>query len=271
MQGVRARSELEGTQFGDVRWVPETGSTNADVLELAREGAPEGLVLVADHQRAGRGRLDRDWFAPPEASLLVSVLLRPDMPARDAWVLTAVVALAIAEACDDVSGPNGPQIALKWPNDVVVVDESGEIQGKLGGILAESVVTGSSLDAVVVGFGLNVNWPVPGPAELEGIAVALSQFVGGPTDREDLLIVILCNLERWFGALSSDAGWADVLDAVRHRSATIGHRVRVELATGSFEGTATAITDDGELLVVVPGEAAPRVVNVGDVIHLRRT
>ena len=89
--GARARAALAGTRFADVRWVATTGSTNADALALARDGAPEGIVVVADHQRAGRGRRDRTWVAPPGGSLLLSVLLRP--PARLAGAVTMAAAV----------------------------------------------------------------------------------------------------------------------------------------------------------------------------------
>src|SRR4051812_27340870 len=108
-------------------------------------GAPEGLAAVADHQTAGRGRLGRAWVAPPGASLLLSVLFRPDLAPERLHLTTAAVALAAAEACEAVAGVLP---VLKWPNDLLVGDR------KLAGVLAES-----RLPAVVVGIGLNVNWP----------------------------------------------------------------------------------------------------------------
>src|SRR6476620_942562 len=97
MKGDRARSDLAGTRFADIRWVAETGSTNRDLLDLAAQGGPDGIVLVADHQTAGRGRLDRSWHAPAEGSLLLSVLFRPDPDG--APLLTTAVGVAAAEAC----------------------------------------------------------------------------------------------------------------------------------------------------------------------------
>ena len=99
VQGPFATSAVEGTRFTDVRWVAETGSTNRDLLSEASSGAPEGIVLVADHQTAGRGRLDRSWSAPPGASLLVSVLLRPRIEPGDAFLVTAAAAVAACQAC----------------------------------------------------------------------------------------------------------------------------------------------------------------------------
>jgi BirA family transcriptional regulator, biotin operon repressor / biotin---[acetyl-CoA-carboxylase] ligase len=113
--GTRARAALAGGRFADVRWVAATGSTNADVMTLARDGAPEGVVVVADHQSAGRGRRSRSWVAPASGSLLLSVLLRP--PAAVAGAVTMATAVALAEAVERVAGV-AP--GLKWPNDLVL-------------------------------------------------------------------------------------------------------------------------------------------------------
>ena len=116
----RVTAALVGSRFTDVRWVATTGSTNADAMALARDGAPEGVVVVADHQSAGRGRRDRSWVAPPGGSLLVSVLLRP--PSAVAGAVTMAAGLAMAEAVDEVAGVSA---GLKWPNDLVVATPDG--------------------------------------------------------------------------------------------------------------------------------------------------
>ena len=134
--GGRARSVLAagpGRRFVDVRWVSETGSTNADAMELAQQGAPEGIVLVADHQTAGRGRAGRTWTAPPGSGLLLTILLRP--PARVMDLATMAVAVAAAEAVASVAG-FAPR--LKWPNDLVWPGDGPGPDRKLAGILAEA-------------------------------------------------------------------------------------------------------------------------------------
>ena len=138
MTGDRARSALADTRFGDLRWVAETGSTNLDLLDEARSGAPEGLVLVADHQTDGRGRLGRTWAAPAGSSLLVSILLRPDLGPDHVFAATMAVGVSAVEACAEVAGL-AP--ALKWPNDLIVVapDDASSVR-TLGGMLTESVV-----------------------------------------------------------------------------------------------------------------------------------
>jgi BirA family biotin operon repressor/biotin-[acetyl-CoA-carboxylase] ligase len=262
MGGQHARPRLAGTRFHDVRWVEETGSTNRDLLELAASGAPEGVVLVADHQTAGRGRLDRTWVAPPGSSLLLSVLLRPGT--APPHLLTTATALAALTAARRVAGV---EARLKWPNDLVVDGPAGA--QKLAGILAESTVDGGRVTGVVVGIGLNVNWPDELPPDLEGTAVALNHLVGHEVDCEELLDELLVDLDRWCDRLDDRdaAGDLVVVAEARARSATLGHHVRVDLGGEVVTGRAVALTDGGEL--VVETAAGPRTVVAGDVIHVR--
>jgi len=230
-----------------VERVAETGSTNADVLAAARTGAPAGLVLVADHQSAGRGRLGRVWEAAPGDALLVSILFRPDGRTSDPGGphrLVQAVALAAGDACGDVAGVRP---SLKWPNDLLVGER------KLAGILAESLVEGGVVTGVVVGLGLNVAAAPPG-------AVAAAEAAGREVDRLELLDALLDRLSRLDPATV----------AARYRSelATLGRRVRVELPGGSLEGTARDVAADGRLVVVTDdGERVE--VAAGDVVHLR--
>jgi BirA family biotin operon repressor/biotin-[acetyl-CoA-carboxylase] ligase len=268
VQGSFATSALEGTRFTDVRWVPETGSTNRDLLSEASRGAAEGVVLVADHQTAGRGRLDRAWSAPPGASLLVSVLLRPQLDAADAFLVTAAAAVAACQACSEVAAVFP---GIKWPNDLMIVAGERFVGRKLAGILAESVVTDGHISAVVVGMGLNVNWPEVLPPELADTAVALDHVVGHRVDREALLVSWLRHLDAWLDLVVTPEGRDLLLLRLRETSATLGRRVRVELPTGTIEGVALDVTSAGHLLVQPDGEAKTVEVAVGDVVHLRHS
>src|SRR5918998_5333758 len=173
-------------RFGDVRWVDETDSTNTRLLEDARAGVPEGRVLVADHQTAGRGRLGRRWEAPSGSALLVSVLLRPDVALGRAHLVTMAAGLAASDACEAVAGARP---SLKWPNDLVVDD------AKLAGLLAESVVDGDALPALVGGMGLNVT-----AAPAEG-ATCLADAGGRAVERRALLDAWLRRLDARLDAL----------------------------------------------------------------------
>jgi BirA family transcriptional regulator, biotin operon repressor / biotin---[acetyl-CoA-carboxylase] ligase len=273
--GDRARAALAGSRFADVRWVGSTGSTNADVLALARDGAPEGVVVVADHQTSGRGRYDRTWVAPPGGSLLLSVLLRP--PSRVASATTMAVAVAMAEAVEELTGVSP---GLKWPNDLVVAGQAGE--RKLAGILAEADWPASATISagwrepseheravVVVGIGLNVSWPADDEAirDVADTAMALNWVTSMPIDRVDLLVAFLRRLDRSYGQLVSE-GPHTALDEWRRRSATLGRRVRVDLGPDEVEGMAVDVTAEGHLVVEALG-GRRRTFAVGDVIHLR--
>lgn len=263
---------VDGTAGGgpvwDVRRTAETTSTNADLLELARSGAPEGVVLVADHQTAGRGRLDRTWEAPPGGSLLVSILVRPSPPRSvgldQLHLVSNAVGISAAVAARRISGV---EVGLKWPNDLVVDTAAG--MRKVSGILAETILVDGRADALVVGIGINVNWPVDLPPELADIAIALNHAAGRDLDRDELLRALLVELGRTYGALATPDGRAALLGEYRELSATIGSRVRVELAGETFVGEAIDVSSDGHLLVVDECPDRPREIVAGDVVHLR--
>jgi BirA family biotin operon repressor/biotin-[acetyl-CoA-carboxylase] ligase len=226
---------LTTTRFRNVEWFEVVDSTNRYLLARAAAGAPEGCVAVADEQTAGRGRLGREWIAPPGAALLASVLLRPSLPAERRHLVTLAAALAAIDALSDAADAR-----LKWPNDVVIDDR------KLAGVLAEADGAG----AVIVGMGLNVrdDWF---PAELRDSAVACA------VDRHELLV-------RWLRAYDTRLDRLDTVVRVAvERSATLGRRVRVQLTNETFEGVARGLTDEGYLVV------DDRVVTAGDVVHVR--
>jgi BirA family biotin operon repressor/biotin-[acetyl-CoA-carboxylase] ligase len=232
--------------------VSQTGSTNADLLAMAREGAPAGTVLVADHQTAGRGRLGRRWEAPVGSSLLMSMLLPLGPAGGRPQRLTQAVALAAAHGCEDVAGVR-PE--LKWPNDLLVGDR------KLAGVLAESSLVDGRIAAVVVGLGLNVNWPEETPAELAGVVTALNHAAGREVDRLAMLDAVLARL--------SATEWDRLDEQYRERLGTLGRRVRVDLGSVELIGTAIDLTAGGELVVRADGGSRHEV-SAGDVVHLRR-
>ena len=284
-----------GTRFAEVRWFDELDSTNRYLLSEARTGAAEGLVVVADHQSAGRGRLGRRWEAPPAANLLVSVLLRPRLPIQARHLASAVVALAAADACAALAAVT---VDIKWPNDLLVGGR------KLAGVLAEADVGADGLPPIVVGIGINVAWPpaspgegpthvgtgpgsgqavaaqseaAPSPApaqraagepEIAESATSLVRESGRVVDRARLLSRLLSGLEPRVAALASPEGRKGQAADLRNRCTTIGARVRVETAAQTFTGTAVDVTVEGHLVVDVDDQG-PRTVVVGDVIHLR--
>jgi BirA family biotin operon repressor/biotin-[acetyl-CoA-carboxylase] ligase len=230
----------------------EAPSTNAVVTERARQGADEGLVVVAEHQTAGRGRLDRSWVTPARSALTFSVLLRPRVePARWPWLplLTGVA----------VQGAVGTGTTLKWPNDVLLGER------KLGGILVERVDTPAG-PAAVVGVGLNVSTT---PDELPVPTATSLAIAGHDRDRTDLLVEVLAELDRVYAVWAASPGEDALLQAsYTRRCATIGQLVRVDLPAGeTLTGTAVDVDVAGRLVVRSGAETV--VVGAGDVIHVR--
>jgi BirA family biotin operon repressor/biotin-[acetyl-CoA-carboxylase] ligase len=250
--GVAAR--LAATRFGPVRWFSTIDSTNRYAADATRDGDANGLVVVADEQEAGRGRLGRRWDAPAGASLLASVVVRLDDAREHLPLVTPAAALAAADAVHALAGV---EARLKWPNDLVVDDR------KLAGVLAE-VGQGAT---VVVGIGLNVAWPTF-PKELAAIATACNLLSPRPVDRADLLVEWLTRYDALLDGLASSAGRAALRDSVAARSATLGREVRVELPDRVLHGVASALGDDGTL-EVTRADGVREVVAAGDVLHLR--
>jgi len=237
----------------EIRRFESIDSTNRYVLGEARRGAAAGLVAVADHQTAGRGRRGRSWSAPPGSSLLVSVLLRPMVPATRVHLLTMAAGVALCEAVEATAG-FAP--VLKWPNDVMVEGR------KLAGLLAESELgANGAATAVVVGAGVNVDWPSL-PPELADTATACNLVAGRPVDRDALLDAFLNCLGARVAAL------ANVVPDYRGRLSTLGRRVRVETTSGTLTGTALDVGGAGEL-IVEDDEGTRTSVHAGDVVHLR--
>jgi BirA family biotin operon repressor/biotin-[acetyl-CoA-carboxylase] ligase len=232
----------------------EVDSTNRYVLDAAHGGEPAGLVVVADHQLAGRGRLGRTWEAAPGSSLLLSVLLRPRRTVDELHLCTATVALAMADAVAEVAGFTP---GLKWPNDLLADGR------KLAGVLAEADLGASgAVRAVVVGIGINVGADAV-PPELVATATACEVVAGRAVDREELF-------EAFLGGLGVRLGRpdAELVDDYRTRLDTLGRRVRVERSTGSIEGVATDVDPVGGL-VVRSLDGVTTTVSAGDVVHLR--
>ena len=271
--GLRRAALRPDGLWREIEVVPSTGSTNADLLAraLAGRGQPEGVLLAAEEQTAGRGRIGRTWTAPPYAALTFSLLLHPAVPpARRGW-LPLLTGVAVAAAVTEVTGV---ETRLKWPNDVlagnVLASDVLAGEGKLAGILAEAAG-----DAVVVGIGLNVSTepaelPGPGPGALP--ATSLRAAGATALNREKLLLAILARFERWYLAWRQAGGDPDrsgLRAEYTRMSATIGRPVRAELPGGqALSGLAVGVDSDGRLLVrVSPGSEVP--VAAADVVHLR--
>jgi BirA family biotin operon repressor/biotin-[acetyl-CoA-carboxylase] ligase len=254
-----SRPALDPARLPDhqVEVVEEAGSTNALVAERAQAGGPEGLVIVAEHQTAGRGRLDRSWETPARSGLTFSVLLRPTVPAASWPWLPLLTGHAVSTALRAA----GFDATVKWPNDVLLGDR------KAAGILVERVETPTG-PAAVVGIGLNVGMtadelPVPGATSLA--------VEGEAPDRTELLGLLLDTL--WDSYVAWQAGGAEaaarLATAYAGSCSTLGREVSVALPSGeTLTGRAVEIDPHGRLVVSAgSGERTP--VGAGDVVHVR--
>jgi BirA family biotin operon repressor/biotin-[acetyl-CoA-carboxylase] ligase len=234
---------LHGTRFADGVYVYKdvTASTNDDIRLLAREGAPEGSVVVSEVQEAGRGRRGRAWFGRAGDSLQFSVLLRPPLPPQDATLLPLLAATAIYRALREL-GVDG--VEIKWPNDVLIRGR------KVCGILCEMSVDMEGIQYAMLGIGMNVNTPGEQfPRELWEIACSLASETGTPWRRSNVLTAVLRHMETlvqqtWDGEPS------EILSGWREGAVTLGQQVNVEMGNGKIlRGTAEDVNEQGALLV----------------------
>jgi BirA family transcriptional regulator, biotin operon repressor / biotin---[acetyl-CoA-carboxylase] ligase len=243
--------------FWRVRTVDVTGSTNADLSAAARTGEPEGAVLVAGQQTAGRGRLGRQWESPPGTSFSCSLLLRPNAVPAARWTwLPMLAGVAVARAVRDIAGLPA---MLKWPNDVLVNS------AKLGGILVERVDTRQGA-AAVVGIGVNVGQP---RGQLPPGATSLV-VQGSRATREDVLEAVLAHVRLGYEAWRRADGdpRAGLRAAYLELCDTIGRDVTLELPGAlAVHGKAVDIDEDGRLVLAIDGERI--VASTGDVVHVR--
>jgi BirA family biotin operon repressor/biotin-[acetyl-CoA-carboxylase] ligase len=222
-------------------YLPMVGSTNSYAAELARAGAPDGALVLADEQPEGRGRVGRRWRSMPCQQILLSLVLRPPFPVP---FLVMAAALAVAETIEEIVGV---RTAIKWPNDVLHAER------KLCGILIETGTSEAGAHAIL-GIGLNVNGSLAGDHELGATATTVAEAVGHPISREALALMLLRRLNRLYASLSTGGApsQAALRDAWRARLVTLGRTARITQGDTTIEGTAVDVDDDGALLLRLP-------------------
>ncbi len=246
----------------NLRHLGDVDSTNSYATDLAKKGLPEGQVILADHQSAGRGRLDRDWIDSPGSSVLMSILLRPKFPPQFFYLITAALSLAASQI---LKSKFSISCKLKWPNDVMVADK------KICGILAEAAYGGVENTWVVAGIGLNC---MQSGDELAGLGQSATSILAesGVRLSEEGRIDLAQQLAAQFASLYVSLEDSDQRIGLRglYRSAcdTIGKPVRVEMPGETLTGVASDISPEGNLLVETG--SGMRAVPAGDVIHLRK-
>jgi BirA family biotin operon repressor/biotin-[acetyl-CoA-carboxylase] ligase len=238
-------AELTGSSmFGHhFRYYDEIESTNNEAKSLAAAGAPEGTVVIAECQTAGKGRLGRRWTSPAGKGLLFSVILRPSLPLSQAHLLTLVAATAASRG---IESQTSLAVQIKWPNDLFVHDK------KVGGILLESSGEQDIVEWIVIGIGVNVNTEYGElPVALRRTAVSLKMAGGEAVDRSELLAILLLSLEKAY-VEAVQHGFERPLREFRERDYLLNKSVSVQTREGPVVGHATGIDEHGALLVQLP-------------------
>ena len=220
-----------------VHFARKTDSTNLWIKRLAKEGAPEGTLALAEFQSAGRGRLGRSWEVPEGTSVMMSILLRPKFEPQYAPTLTLVMGMAVAKAVKNL----GFDVSIKWPNDVVVSHK------KICGILTEMGVRDGKIDYAVIGVGINVNIR-EFPEEMADKATSLYLESGKEFDRSQIPGLVMEAFEEYYEKFAATCDLSGLKEEYESILANYNQPVRV-LAKEPYEGVARGITDGGELLV----------------------
>jgi BirA family transcriptional regulator, biotin operon repressor / biotin---[acetyl-CoA-carboxylase] ligase len=233
----------------------ELDSTNTTAYELAHRVKGEGIIILAEKQNKGKGRLSRHWSSPKSGGIYMSVVLRPDITPFHAPIITLMAAVSLAQAIRDTSSV---QALIKWPNDIIVKDK------KIAGILTEMEAESDRIKFIVLGIGVNVNTRL---SELPKTASSLAHISGGPLSRQALLIALVERLEHNYININKH-GFLETRMQWKNLSATLGRRVRANCMNKIIEGTAIDIDTDGALKIRTDNGFHEKVFS-GDLMVLR--
>jgi BirA family biotin operon repressor/biotin-[acetyl-CoA-carboxylase] ligase len=254
----RISSELSSTIFKEqIHIYGEVDSTNSIARDLAKEGKPEGTVILAQTQKEGHGRLKRRWESP-EGGLWFSMILRPEIVASEATKITLMAGLAIAETLRNNYQINA---LVKWPNDVLIHGK------KVCGMMTEMRTKGPDIDHIILGIGINVNFQVSDlPKDLRTKTTTLKEELKRELNLEELLLHVLKSISYYYEILKQD-GSRTILNKWKGSSDTLGRRVRIELEQESIEGMAQDLDENGALILKTDSGDSQKIF-AGDCIHL---
>ncbi len=257
LDGADIRARLSTTILGsEIFAFGRVGSTNDVATALARGGAPDGSLVIAEEQTKGRGRLGRRWHSPPSAGLWFSLILKPDLSPEASTTLSLAAALGIATALDEAYGIPA---RIKWPNDVLVHGR------KICGILTEAEFLGRALNFVVVGIGINVlGGEADFPSEIRDIATSIRMEAGDGMTRSDVLVAVMEAIEREYVRLGK-RGFSELKGDLLGKSSLVGEMIRVHTGGGLIEGMAVDIDDRGALILRHDDGSLERIL-AGDVV-----
>jgi BirA family transcriptional regulator, biotin operon repressor / biotin---[acetyl-CoA-carboxylase] ligase len=259
LQLQQVRDGLTTRRLGtNLHYFSEIDSTNSYARRLAEQGAGEGEVIIAEAQTRGRGRLGRSWVSPPFVNLYFSVILRPQLPPVHAPQLTLMAAVALA---DTIASFIGAPPTIKWPNDILVGGK------KLAGVLTESSCDSERIEFVILGIGVNLNYPVAlMPEVIRERATSILALTKNCIEREAFLQRLIQDLDRCYGELE-EVGFDSLALRWEAFFGLRGKGVRVEMTDHIMIGTAKGIDRDGALIVEDNRGERQRIV-AGDVFPL---
>lgn len=223
----------------NVVYFEEIGSTNEEARKLAFAGYPQGTLVIADSQTGGKGRRGRNWHTPKGSSIAMSLIVKPELEAEYASMLTLVQAMAVAQAIEEMCGLKAQ---IKWPNDILVNEK------KVCGILTEMNMEGTKISFIIIGTGINVNQE-SFPEEISDIATSLKKESGNVHSREKLVECICKLFNKYFGMFMDSKDLSGILEEYNSRLISAGRMVKVLDPKEEFVGQALGINASGELLV----------------------
>jgi BirA family biotin operon repressor/biotin-[acetyl-CoA-carboxylase] ligase len=254
------KKKIQGIIGRELLFFETVNSTNTKALELA-EKAPEGTVVLADSQNRGRGRLGRTWISPSGVNIYMSIILKPQIRAKDSTLITIMSAVACATALKNLTGM---RITTKWPNDLMINNK------KVGGILTELKSQKQTITSAIVGIGINVNTDVREfPEEVKQRATSLQNEAGVSYQREPIVAELLNEMDRWYNTLIK-LKKETILRAWENLTSTIGREVMIVTPHETLTGTAESLDNEGMLILRLPSGESKRI-NSGDLTILRLT
>ena len=232
----RLQTERMGRQ---IRYFSRIDSTNQYAKRIAEEGAPDGTLIIADEQTAGKGRSGRTWVTPPAEAIAFTLLLRPKLSPDRISMVTLVMGLAVTNAVNSLYGVSA---GIKWPNDVVIKGR------KLCGILTEMSAEVRQVNYIVIGVGINANL-TSFSEEIRGIATSLRLELGQDINRAELIARVMAEFERLYAEFEAQGDLGAVMQEYNELCLNAGSKVRVLDPNGEYTGTSRGINSMGELLV----------------------
>ncbi len=251
------KSRIKGIIGREIYFYDKVGSTNTIAAGLAEKGAAEGVVVLADSQEKGKGRLGRTWVSPPGVNIYMSIITRPAIGPKHVTLLTIIAAVGCTIALRRITGIN---VTIKWPNDLMVSDK------KIGGILTELKTDPHHIIFTIMGIGINVNIDAF-PDDVKKIATSVKNEIGILFPRVVIITEVLNEIDNWYRILH-EKGRKTLLSEWQKLTSTLGKEVKVIVGKETFTGLAEGIDNEGMLILRLPTGERKRI-SSGDLTELR--